>query len=631
MKAIPKFQQGGNIDYFTEYIPAPRKTQNTQKATKNQSSSNSKEKDDKLDSFMDIFKSVDGLPNEMNALMNSFGNLLYMSKFTGQNIDETSTQYLSILSQLKIMNSNKKAFDEALKRASTNGALYEPAIGAGGSLIVQRTSDGEVTAIDPSAYDTNKYKILTISNVAYLRKNDPDFINNDSAIDIINNGMSTKVFQSLVTAAKNSLGTSNYSRTGNFSIEGKAIKGLELLQNLSKEDLVQITGSVTSDGLYEYKVIDKNQKSQIDALTTYILATLPDNAKTWAKVKLSGTGANIKDLIMQYLVGSENVEHTIDLTYKGSEDKVRGGSKGKSGSNNEEDPKKGFWAQVMSGEGGTSSSFNLLKKQGTMSVDGKFYGATPGPEQNCSLGDYIIQSGVGYLIKNPNNVTFGNIPLDKNSFNDIMVNRSSGAYVANLPTKNGKVWVEAAEVYSDFVNELKNSRLKQGSPEYQRKVKELLNNEKYALLAPLISDGRLKPSNSGKFLILEGVASSKAAGISSETRNRQSISDFNSQYIKQAGNDPNLYDTLKQGLSSKDRGEYELDYNEWYDVPSWFNRYDKLYEGNIYIPLNNNLINAMNADENDIKQSTAHKYEEAQQIWEKDDNQRPTNSEILIQ
>ena len=53
------------------------------------------------------------------------------------------------------------------------------------------------------------------------------------------------------------------------------------------------------------------------------------------------------------------------------------------------------------------------------------------------------------------------------------------------------------------------------------------------------------------------------------------------------------------------------------------------YRGNIYIPLNTNTINSMNADQNEIKASTAKKYEEMQQDWIKDNNKGPSGSYML--
>ena len=42
---------------------------------------------------------------------------------------------------------------------------------------------------------------------------------------------------------------------------------------------------------------------------------------------------------------------------------------------------------------------------------------------------------------------------------------------------------------------------------------------------------------------------------------------------------------------------------------------DKLFKGNVYIPLNTNPINGYNADSNQIKESTSYLYEKAQQQY----------------
>lgn len=638
MNVIPKFQQGGSFDaFFTEYRPvqtqAPRRSQ--QREPRGQGSSkgsddNEKGKLTEKDLF-NMIKEIDGLPNEMRALVTNLMNTFQMSNLTGTDINSLATTYLSNLYQLKIAQQNKTKYDEALKNAQQNGAMQEPAISPDGKLIVQ-TEDGEVRTIGLDTYFNNrdKYSPLTVSNIAHLRAYDSDFNNNQTSFDIINNSMGFESFQKLVETAKANLGSTDYTRNGYFSAEGQASKGLALLKTLQQDDQVQAMGSVTAEGLYEYKIIDKNQLQQIKALTSYISALFPDRAKTWAAWKLQTPDKNkaTQDLVLQYLLSGQTTSHQFDITYHGTMDHAMGKTKDKSGSSKEEDPKEGFWRQVQSGKGGDDSTFNLLVKEGTMSVDGKFYGATPGPGQNCSLGDYLTQSGVGYMVKNPKVITFGDAKISTDSFNDVMVNASSGAYVVTLPVnEEGKVYLEVVELFSDFNDELKVSGLQPGSQEYQRKSQELLKQPKYAMLATFIgADGKLKPSNSGQFLALEGLTTGKAAAISDRSGKKGSFDDLNpSNFIINAGNDEELYRVLEEGLSNKDRGEYKLDHN----IISWNN--DKIYKGNIYIPLTTNPINSMNADENEIKESTARKYEEAQQVWNKRNTQGSVDSNILIQ
>lgn len=634
MNVIPKFQRGGSFDsLFTEYRPiqtaAPRGSQQRDPGGPSKESDDTRGKLTEKDLF-DMIKSIDGLPNEMHTLITNLTNTFQMSSLTGGDINNLATTYLSSLYQIKIAQQNKVKYDKALEIAQQNGAMQEPAI-LGNKLVVQ-TDDGKVESIELETYFNNKdkYTLLTVSNVAYLRAQDKSFNYNQEAFNVITSSMGFESFQKLVETAKANLGSSEYSKGGYFSAEGQASKGLELLRTLQQDDQVQAMGSVTAEGLYKYNVIDKNQLSQIKALTSYISALFPSSAKTWAAIKLGTSNRDkaTQDLIFQYLLSSQSTDHSFDINYLGSMEHVTQKDKPKSSSSKEEeDPKEGFWRQVQSGKGGDDAPFNLLVNNGTMSVDGKFYGATPGPDQNCSLGDYLIKSGVGYMVKDPKAITFGDAKIASNSFNDIMVNVNSGAYVVTLPTKNGKVWIEAVEVFSDFSNELKKTGYKPGSSEYQRKAQELLKQSKYASLAPIISSGgQLKPSNSGQFLVLEGLTSGKAQAVSDLSGKRGSFDDLkSSNFIINAGDDDELFRILQEGLSSKDRGEYKLNNN----FLLWNN--DNIYRGNIYIPLTTNPINAMNADGKEIKESTAHRYEQAQQVWDKQNIQGETDSNNLIQ
>lgn len=636
MNVIPKFQRGGGFDsFFTEYkaiqTEAPRRSQ--QREPRGQGSSRGSDEEKGKLTEKDLFnmiKDIDGLPNEMRALVSNLMNTFQMSSVTGIDVNNLATTYLQNLYQLKIAQQNKKNYDDALKNAQQNGAMQEPAISPDGKLVVQ-TEDGKVHTVGLDTYFNNrdKYSPLTVSNVAYLRRNDPSFNNDQKSFDIINNSMGFESFQKLVETAKANLGTTEYTRNGYFSAEGQASKGLALLKTLQQNDQVQAMGSVTAEGLYEYKIIDKDQLSQIKALTSYISTLFPDRAKTWAAWKLQTPDKNkaTQDLILQYLISGQTTSHSFDIQYHGTMDHAMGKGKEKSGTSKEEDPKEGFWRQAQSGKGGDDAPFSIMPGgKAVMSTDGKFYGATPGPDHNCSLGDYLTQSGVGYMVKNPKAITFGDVKLSTDSFNDVMVNVSSGAYVITLPTKGGVVWLEAVETFSDFNDELKKSGLQPGSTEYQRKAQELLKQSKYAMLAPIMnSNGVLKPDNSGQFLVLEGLTSSKAAGISDRTGKKWGFDDIRSKYIVNAGDDDELYRVLESGLSNKDRGDYKLDSNV-----VWWNN-DKLYKGNIYIQLTTNPINSMNADGNEIKESTAHKYEEAQQIWNKRNTQGSVDSNILIQ
>ena len=616
MKIIPKFQQGKQFDsFFTIYKPVgdPQQQKATVGSSRGSRESSSTKGELTEKDFFDMIKDIDGLPNEMKDIVGRLMTSFQMSNLTEIDSTNLATQYLQNLYQIKVAAQNKETYDNILKKAEERGALHEPAITPDGKLVVQ-DKDGKVQTVSLEQYNKGQYHALTVSNLANMRKYDPSLAYNQTAFDIISNSTGFEEVQKLIDNAVKSLGSTEASRTGMFSVEGRASQGLALLQTLREDDRVQALGSITANGLYEYKIIDKNQLSQINALTRYITTVLPDRAKTWAAIK---TGQPDKDeatrnLVLTYLLGRQNIDHTFDIDYIGSMTKVQGSKSSSEGS--QEDLKEGFWRQVQSGKGGEDFTYTILSKTGRMSVDGKFYGTTPGMDTNKSLGDYINDSQVGYLIKNNKNITFGDTKISVNSFNDVMINTNSGAAVVTLPIKiDGTVDLSVADRWVAIQDKLKASGLSKESPEYNQRLKQLVHENQLDGL--LDANGLPNKNRFGHFLVLEGFTSGKAKAI--KDNKQVSFGDIESDFILPAGDDSEIYDMIESGLSNKDRGEYKFNRN-W----DWSIGHDELYKGNIYIPLNTNPINAYNADDNNIKQSMSYLYEKAQQG-------KSTSSEVL--
>lgn len=608
MKVTPKYQKGGSFDaFFTTYTPiqteSPRQISESQRSSGNSQSTEKGKLTEK--DFFDMIKDIDGLPNEMSNIVSDLMGTFQLSNLTGIDTGDLATTYLQNLYQIKIAAQNKKRYDDVLANASKNGALAEPAISMDGKLIVQN-DDGSIGTVSLETYnsDRDKYqdRLLTVSNLANMRRYDPRLVNNQYIFDVIDNSMGYEAFQELLSKATQSIGSSETTGNSMFSVEGKASKGLALLQSLREDDRLRAYGSVTAEGLYEYKIIDKDQLNQINALTSYLAAVLPDRAKTWAAFKTGQSNKNqaTKDLVFQSLLGRSQDSHQFDIQYKGGMGKVQGTSQ--SGSS-QEDPKKAFWSQVQSGLGGDDFKFTILNKKSSMSIDGKFHGTTPGLDSNKSLGDYISTSGVGHLIRNNKNITFGDKKISIDSFNDVMVSAYSGAAVVTLPIKaDGTVDLNIAERWASVLDKMEDSGLVENTPEYNQKYKQLLAENQLDGL--IDSNGNLNQNRFGQFLVLEGYTSEKANTI--QDNKKVSFKEIQSDFILPAGDDSELYNTIKQGLSNKERGDYELN-------DGLFN--DELFKGSIYIPLNTNPINGYNADQTQIKESTAYLYEKAQQQY----------------
>lgn len=639
MNIVPKLYGGGDISsLFTTYRPvqtpqvqAPQSVKLSNSDKESLSIKSSSKDEDKEDTkgeltekdLFNMIKDIDGLPNEMKSIITDLKRTLATKSLVGIDTGELANTYLSSLYKLKVANQNKKRFDESIKDAKENGSIGEVAITLGGNLLASDKS-GKVKELTLQQYQENpdQYSLLTNSNLAWLRKYSPKyaFSKDDNAFEIINNGMGYEAFQKLLDQAKVSLGSYKYEEQG---IAGKeALLGLKALQNLSKSQQQEYLQSAL-DGKYQTESSTDTNAQQIKALVDYLTVSLPKRAKVWASLKtgISDPNKATQALVTQYLSGSLKSTSSYKIDYLGTDEKLKKAGKSSSDGGSSEDPKEGFWRQLQSDKAGDEQSYNLLIGRGQLSVDGKYYGTTPGMDNNKSLTKYIGDSKVGYLIKNRQNITFGDQQISSDSFDDIMVNSGGGAMTVTLPiTPDGKVNFSIMDTYSKVINKLKQLGAKVGTQDYERKKAEILKRVGLGYLVDA-SKGEVNPKYFGHFLVLEGVASSKAQGM--VAGKKQKLQE--SQYIENASGDDALFDTVKRALSDKDKGEYELD-NNWIT----FNN-DKLYKGNIYIPINTNPLNAANADGNDIKESTAYRYEQRQQVWDKQQKQKATNTATLWQ
>lgn len=633
MKIIPRFA-GGN-SFFTVYnsiqsvTPNPQSYANLNRKSDSISLKDSESNDSKKDDtkgqltekdLYSMIKDVNGLPNEMQQIIASLKNTMSMSSLVSLDSSQLSNQYLNALYKLKIANQNKEKLESSVKKSQEDGSLGEVAITLSGNLLAS-DSQGNVREISLEEYKNNHdgLQLLTNSNLAWLRKYSPkySFQQSDSTFETISNGMGFESFQKLLDQAKSQLGSYRYDEQG---VSGKeALLGLRALSGLSKEEQQEYLKQAT-DGTYTYQSSTNSNATQIKALVDYLTVVMPKRAKVWASVKTGIMDQNkaTQTLVGQYLSGQLNSQTSYKVTLDDDSSSKEGKSK-RGGS--PEDPKEGFWRQLQSDKAGDSSTFVTLIGKKNMSVEGKYYGITPGMEDNKSLTKYIGDSNVGYLIKNRQNITFGDQQISPDNFDDIMVNAGGGAMTVTLPiTQDGKINFAIMDTYSQVINKLKAAGLKQNTPEFEKKKAQVLNKIGLGYLVDA-STGTINPKYFGHFLVLEGVASSKAKAQLGAKKQDFVVNDF----IDDVSDDDTLYETVIRALSSKDKGEYELDHN-WIS----FNN-DKLYKGNIYIPINTNPLNGANADNNDVRESTAQRYEYEQQVWDKQQKQQSTSSSELWQ
>ena len=612
MKVVPKLQRGGSFDpYFTIYNPIQDdphmwSPQNNRGGRSRGTTQEDLEKGMLTEKdFFGMLKEIDGLPNEMMSIVKDLTNTFRLKNLTGIGTDNLSTMYLMNLYHVKVASQNKQKYDTAMQNAWNNGALAEPAISMDGKLVAQ-DKNGEITTVSLDDYlkNSDDYSIMSVTNLAHQRAYDPRFAGNQSAIDIINNSMGFEAFQKLLSQAKQSLGTSEVTRNGYFTNEGEASKGLKLLQTLSQNDQVQALGSVTAQGLYEYKIIDKSQLNQLNALTSYIVATLPDRAKTWAAFKMGTSDKNkaTKDLVFQYLLSGTNDTHSFDINYKGSMNKVEGGTK--ESTSKEEEPKMTYLTAVQNGYGNRMATRTLNPgTQGSFSVNGTAYGAFLDQDQktvsDLTLQDLLDKTGLGG-ISNPRSITFGEELINPNLLSKVAI-ENTGGFQAILPCIREGDTVrpdfDLIRSFDDVVQEVNRELGDNSTYEERQSLLEKKIANKPELQDLLNMSGKLDLNKVAPFFIVDGLVSDQNFELGEKSPMVSFTDDQNDVDYFKAVTNPEKFD----------------------DDDSWWGdhllgTFDKVYRGSIYIPIqSNNRLAALLFSKQQVKDSTARALEQEYQ------------------
>lgn len=614
MKIIPKFQKGGGFEsLFTTYVPvqAPQQTRSAQTSQSERSSRQDSDDDDRgkltEKDFYAMLKNIDGLPNEMQSIVSHLIDTLSINKIAGIELSDLSTTYLQSLYKIRQAVNNKKQYDDAQKRAIETGAISEPAITVDGKLVIQ-DEEGRIRQVSLRDFMSNKdqYKAaLTVSNLLNLRAYSPSFANDFSVFDTVNSSIGYQSFQKLVKEAVHTLGSTQVSREGIFSNEGQASKGLALLQTLKEQGQIQPGTSTTSEGLYKYKIIDKNQKRQIDELTSYISALLPENAKIWAALKL-GTSDKEKataSLITTYLSSGENTTNEVLIEPKSTDKGTTGGSKSGSKASTDE-PDMTFLTALQNGYGG---SYERRKYNpggnGAFYVTGSYYGAFLNQKgdviSDVTLQGLLTQTGLAG-ITNPNSITFGDNLIKANQLPLIAVQNTGGVYTI-LPCKRNGTQVtpdfELMGAYDTLVQEVNNelgstATFEQREEALQRKIQQ------HPELRELLDvSGKLDYNKFCAFVVVDGLASD--LNFTFKSKDGKDISESPNPLIQRTddGADQKYFDSVTQEKLNDGlfKNVFGLGINE-----------DTLYKSTVFIPINtNNRLSGVLFSGQKLKDSTA--------------------------
>lgn len=445
MKIIPKYDQGGYLQYFAQYTAAQSPQITPQRAAVEERPVKvaKQEKDEMISSkdIIDLMKGTKGLTNEMQVSMSQLIKSMKLSEMLGATTDDLLRTFAQFKVQAETMEHNKAVFDEAVKQTKQDGALSDPAISASGNLLYQKR-DGSLGEVPVETYlsDRNSYKVISNDQFINLRQYTLAMAFDQNYTNVLDNSMSIKKFNSIVKDLKNEIGNSEYSFSGVSNYKKGVKEGLEALDNLSKEDKQRILSSYSKDGVYDFTVVHNSNVKQIQQAIQTISELIPDNAKTWAAYKVGNTKENsTKAIVTSLLLGGMKTVDKFDVKYG----KTKEGTSSQDGSSDTSKLKINTPTKFVIG-GGNPVMYNIHSEDG----NGVLAPARVMP-LTSNNGDYLgtnalaqdVFSGAFSSVLDSQNISIAGHRIDPVLLNEIVIRDGNIASI-DFPAiidKNGNV------------------------------------------------------------------------------------------------------------------------------------------------------------------------------------------------
>ena len=595
---IKKFQQGGqsSLPAFVDYKPVivsdeAAGVSSTSAATSSKSSSSSGSDLTNKDIMSMLKSELDGLPNDVQALTAQLQNFYIDEKLGTGGTSSIETRYLQALSLAKTAKFNKQQYDDAVKRAESTGGINEVAIDENGQLIC--AVGNEFKKVSAAQYIAAKKKMpelhaLTNQELLKLRAYSPQLKFDKNITGIVQNSIGMESINKLINDAVRNLGSNELKREGYTATEQSQIKqGLEYLQKAQEQIGEQGLDENTSvDGLYSLGVMTKDQAQQASMALNYLYATLPKNAKTLLDVKAAESGMGTGKDVIQQIIGSRvSVVNTQDL---GRTNASKSSSKSKSSSSSTSEDSimdKLKLSPVMMAQLGKTSRMPITIQNGTkyaMTMNAQvvpIVNSSGSPlGAGVSLQDVSASQYAGAL--DFNNATIGGQSIDPSALDKVIVD-STNLYIMNLPYKtnpDGTIvpdlkWLKTVESVDQKIREQNITDVNEINKLYIEA----------GLPALMDSNGNLNITKYCKFGVLNGKAAS----------NTFTQQDDFSIDAKEVG-DENLIKNYLHAVNKGRDKDSKVDFDAaslWDRISPFWNSHDSLYEGTIYLPFRDNILN----------------------------------------
>lgn len=404
---VIKLQQGGGMPAFVSYTNVTQ----PQPTAPYVGPSVSAEEEDKKGTIGGIDKSLitalykEGLISDTDAVAAEIGNL-FAAKNNPLDTTQVATAYRRTLQLMARLREGKTQLKDAVAESQKNGAFGEMAISTDGRYYVMG-EDGQVTT---KAKLDQGDRVLTNADLADLRANSLPYANNISTV--IANGVSMDSINKTVWDLIAKIGKDTQSKEFFRTKKGKDIK-----------DGIDQLIAAGEDGVYKITEGSTDQSNKAKVALTYLLSTMPNNAKALLRGKAALAGLDPNKGAFEMLAGMISSGLDSDYDIKVSYDK-----QATNGANTDEKGNKKTMevkpiVSYYMGENGDPGKYVLNPGQGhQMETDAVMYSTPMG--QNGQLvpeGAFsgLLDSGIGGIV-DKNSIFLGNQKLDSSKFGQVL-------------------------------------------------------------------------------------------------------------------------------------------------------------------------------------------------------------------
>lgn len=408
MEIINKIQklQGGGIPAFVSYtnVPQPQPTAPYVEGAMSSNAEADKNTIGGIDKSLITALYKEGLISDTDAVAEEIGNL-FANQNNPFNPNQTATAYRRTLQLMARLREGKEQLKNAISESQKNGSFGEMAITTDGRYYVMG-EDGITTKSTLEQGD----RVLTNADLADLRANKLPYANNISTV--IANGVSMDSINKTVWDLIGKIGKDSTSKEFFKTKKGKDIKeGIDELLAAGQDGVYKITESNT----------DQSKKARV--ALTYLLSTMPNNAKALLRGKAALSGLDPTKGAYELLAGMISSGIDSDYSIKVDYDKNATEGASESGSKSNKTMQIKPIMSYYMGENGDAGKYILNPGQGyQMKADAVFWSTPMGQDGNLvakgSL-ESLLMSGIGGIVDN-NSIHLGNQKVDSSKFGQVL-------------------------------------------------------------------------------------------------------------------------------------------------------------------------------------------------------------------